>query len=122
MPDLEERLEVRRFTLGIRRGTDALQILQASSRKIEIDKSVDYHTIAEATEGYSGADLQAVMYNAHLEVVHSTIAEQEKEAAAANTRTDDESVVKFAAFGGASSKTVASRAEEAALQRRVGLC
>jgi peroxin-1 len=29
--------------------------------------------VARQTAGYSGADLQAVVYNAHLEVVHDQI-------------------------------------------------
>ena len=43
------------------------------SRKLTLHPSVDLFDIAEESEGYSGADLQAVIYNAHLEVVHATI-------------------------------------------------
>ncbi|CAD6586363.1 MAG: Peroxisome biosynthesis protein pex1 [Tremellales sp. Tagirdzhanova-0007] len=53
---------------------DRLEILQAVSRRITLHPSVDLFDIAAESEGYSGADLQAVIYNAHLEVVHATIA------------------------------------------------
>ena len=36
--------------------------------------SVNLDDLADRTEGYSGADLQALLYNAHLEVVHESIA------------------------------------------------
>lgn len=38
------------------------------------DPSIDFEYIASETEGLSGADLQAVVYNAHLEVVQASIA------------------------------------------------
>jgi peroxin-1 len=50
--------------------------LVAVSKKLIIAPSVDLEEIASDTEGYSGADLQAIMYNAHLEVVHASIAEE----------------------------------------------
>ncbi|CAG7848726.1 Peroxisome biogenesis factor 1 AltName: Full=Peroxin-1 [Serendipita indica DSM 11827] len=46
------------------------EILQAIARKMHVDSSVDFEHIAASTEGYSGADLQALVYNAHLESVH----------------------------------------------------
>jgi len=48
--------------------------LEAVSRKLTFHPSVDLADIAVETEGYSGADLQAVVYNAHLEVIHASIA------------------------------------------------
>ena len=41
--------------------------------------SVDFGALARGTEGYSGADLQALVYNAHLDAVHETLAEQEQQ-------------------------------------------
>jgi len=35
---------------------------------------VDLSVLAREAEGFSGADLQAMVYNAHLDVVHSSIA------------------------------------------------
>lgn len=57
---------------------DRTDILQALSKKLHISRSVlhasDAHEslveVARRTEGYSGADLQAVIYNAHLEAIH----------------------------------------------------
>lgn len=51
------------------------QILQALSKKLVLDDGVMLDQIAAETEGFSGADLQAVMYNAHLEVVQASIAD-----------------------------------------------
>jgi peroxin-1 len=37
-----------------------------------VEPSVDFAHIASSTEGFSGADLQALVYNAHLESIHET--------------------------------------------------
>lgn len=63
---------------------DRLDILQALSKKLNISadvltSSTPHHTlieIAHRTEGYSGADLQAVIYNAHLEAIHDILGDQ----------------------------------------------
>ena len=59
---------------------DRLDILQAVSKKLKIDRGVmegmgpyTLREVARRTEGYSGADLQAVMYNAHLEAIHDVL-------------------------------------------------
>ncbi|KAJ8659027.1 hypothetical protein O0I10_005409 [Lichtheimia ornata] len=57
MPNLEERLD----------------ILQALSRKMTLAPEVDLMEFAEKTEGYSGADLQGFLYNAHLEAIHGAV-------------------------------------------------
>ena len=57
---------------------DRLDILRALSKKLNISPYIlssrkSEETLAEVasrTEGYSGADLQAVIYNAHLEAIH----------------------------------------------------
>lgn len=57
---------------------DRTDILLALSKKLHISQSIldasDVHEslleVARRTEGYSGADLQAVIYNAHLEAIH----------------------------------------------------
>ncbi|OCF31275.1 hypothetical protein I316_07061 [Kwoniella heveanensis BCC8398] len=53
--------------------SDRLDILQTISSKLAISDDVDWADLAERTEGMSGADLQAVVYNAHLEVVHTSM-------------------------------------------------
>ena len=60
---------------------DRLDILQALSKKLNIaahilrgtNRSISLIEIARRTGGYSGADLQAVIYNAHLEAIHDLL-------------------------------------------------
>ncbi|KAK5113921.1 hypothetical protein LTR85_010454 [Meristemomyces frigidus] len=59
---------------------DRIDILRAVSSKLRVDASLadgegarSLAEVAERTEGYSGADLQAVMYNAHLEAIHDVL-------------------------------------------------
>ncbi|KAF9415649.1 Peroxisome biosynthesis protein pex1 [Podila epigama] len=61
MPNLEERHE----------------ILACLARKMEVDESVDLMECARRTEGLTGADLQAVLYNAHLEAIRVAIERDE---------------------------------------------
>lgn len=80
--------------------------------------SVDLEYYAQATEGFSGADLQALVYNAHLEVVHATISA--KPGVDSEVVSDrDERDVEYTTFGGIDMQGVTSKAEEAALQGRV---
>jgi peroxin-1 len=60
---------------------DRLDILQTLSKKLKVspdvlstsDRRETLLDIAYRTEGYSGADLQAVIYNAHLEAIHDVL-------------------------------------------------
>lgn len=59
---------------------DRLDVLRAVSAKLTINSAITEHDgheslaeVARQTEGYSGADLQAVMYNAHLEAIHEVL-------------------------------------------------
>jgi peroxin-1 len=69
MPNLEERID----------------ILKAVTRKLHLAPSVlesddsgeNLREIAQRTEGYSGADLQAVVYNAQLEAIHDVLGDTE---------------------------------------------
>ena len=87
--------------------------------------TVDLEALSYDTEGFSGADLQALVYNAHLEVVHDTIAARTsstpngiEDAKAENS--EDADPIKYTILGaGSESSKVLSRAEESALQRRV---
>ena len=68
---------------------DRWDILQALSKKLHISSDIleskDPHRnlleIALRTDGYSGADLQAVIYNAHLEAIHQLLDERKTNAA-----------------------------------------
>lgn len=53
--------------------SDRYQILQAVSRKLDLDPSVDLAEYARVTENFTGADLQALIYNAQLEAIHDAI-------------------------------------------------
>ncbi|KAJ5666980.1 hypothetical protein N7462_011389, partial [Penicillium macrosclerotiorum] len=54
---------------------DRVDIIRAVSEKLKMDDEVRsrFDDIAAKTEGFSGADLQAVVYNAHLEAVHDAL-------------------------------------------------
>ena len=63
---------------------DRLDILQALSRKLTVSSHIlegfrpheSLREVADRTAGYSGADLQAVIYNAHLEAIHGVLGDQ----------------------------------------------
>jgi peroxin-1 len=58
---------------------DRIDILKAVGQKVKVGYEVEerWQDIAQETEGYSGADLQAVVYNAQLEAVHDVLGEGE---------------------------------------------
>lgn len=61
---------------------DRVDILRALGKKLKLSHEVQdgpgggLEEIARRTEGYSGADLQAVVYNAHLEAIHEVLGDQ----------------------------------------------
>ncbi|KIK68962.1 hypothetical protein GYMLUDRAFT_80351 [Collybiopsis luxurians FD-317 M1] len=100
MPDVEERKD----------------ILKAVSRKVSLAPSVDLHEVAQATKGFSGADLQALIYNAHLEVVNASIADSSPQEE--GLPKEKERTIRYTALGGGA-RAVRSKAEEAALQNKL---
>ncbi|KAF9921527.1 Peroxisome biosynthesis protein pex1 [Linnemannia zychae] len=103
MPNLEERHE----------------ILACLARKMEVAEDVDLMECARRTEGLTGADLQAVLYNAHLEAIRVAIEKDEaikKErqsssagtgasspvagGSSATTSRGDSKMARFVSFGG----------------------
>ncbi|KZS88873.1 AAA-domain-containing protein [Sistotremastrum niveocremeum HHB9708] len=115
MPTLDERRE----------------ILQALTRKIPIEDESDLDEIAQSTEGYSGADLQALMYNAHLEIVHASISALSSSSSSSengqngvgngNGRGRDEEELPEVKVLNEPEGKVMSRAEMQAIQRRVAI-
>ncbi|CAG8696841.1 3353_t:CDS:10 [Cetraspora pellucida] len=104
MPTLQERTE----------------ILKALARKLDLNDDVDLSYYANKCQGYSGADLQALLYNAHLEAIHETIDSEkflEKKTPSTNGRD-----MQFVCFS-ASSKdsTTLTAAERSQLTERLGL-
>ncbi|KAL8904688.1 MAG: hypothetical protein Q9207_003107 [Kuettlingeria erythrocarpa] len=61
---------------------DRLDILTVISKKLRLDplllssKREGLYEVARMTDGYSGADLQAVIYNAHLEAIHDQLGDR----------------------------------------------
>jgi len=82
-----------------------------------MSSKVNFDEIADQTEGFSGADLQALLYNAHLDVIHNSITEAPS-ISLDSKRTDKEIPFRYTTLG-ESSKAVLSKAEEMALQRRL---
>ena len=83
-----------------------------------LDPSVDFGEIAKMTHDFSGADLQALIYNAHLRVVHAAI-----DASPTIRRSGHvglEKRVDYVMLGGSGEKKILSRADESQLQKRVG--
>ncbi|KAF4631722.1 hypothetical protein G7Y89_g6409 [Cudoniella acicularis] len=59
---------------------DRVDILQALGKKLRLSEDVidALPEIASRTEGYSGADLQALIYNAHLEAIHDVLGDHDQ--------------------------------------------
>ncbi|EDN09201.1 hypothetical protein HCAG_06368 [Histoplasma mississippiense (nom. inval.)] len=58
--------------------SDRVDIVQALSKQLKLSEEVIARVdeIADRTKGYSGADLQAVVYNAHLEAIHDALGDR----------------------------------------------
>jgi peroxin-1 len=90
-----------------------------------VSPDVDFDYLADATEGFSGADLQALLYNAHLEVVHASVGELSTSAPSSNggdetsSNNNDDIQIEYTSFGGSAQNAVKSRAEQMAMQHRV---
>lgn len=104
---------------------DRLDILRACSRKIALSPDVDLNDYVQKTEGYSGADLQAVLYNAHLACVHSNISDAKFSEGNADKGDTDGEDVEYVSLGGsrnlANGSLVKSKAERAQITKRVRL-
>lgn len=90
-----------------------------------LSESVDFEEVARATEGFSGADLQALVYNAQLEIIHETIAASSAgHSEATGNAEDEEQDIEYEVLlsgGKDKGKVVKSRAEEAAFQKQVSV-
>lgn len=64
---------------GIPEVQERIDILTSITKKgrIQVDPNVDLFEIAEVTEGFSGADLQGLCYNAYMKSVHRRLKENE---------------------------------------------
>jgi peroxin-1 len=84
---------------------------------VPISADVDLESVAATTEGFSGADLQALLYNAHLEVVHESI-NIELSPDQSTRMKEEEEPIEYVTFG-PNSDTLKSREEEMSLEKRV---
>ncbi|KAJ5738881.1 hypothetical protein N7493_002036 [Penicillium malachiteum] len=68
---------------------DRIDIIRAVSSKLKMNDEVASRLdeIADETEGFSGADIQAVVYNAHLEAVHDALGDRTAVATKPNVKT-----------------------------------
>lgn len=83
---------------------------------MNISSLVNFDDLASKTEGFSGADLQALLYNAHLDLIHSSTA-QLPSTSVPNQINDKP--IEYITLGNPPNQPALSKAEEAALQRRV---
>ena len=74
---------------------ERISILEALSRKLQLADDVDLYSLAERTVNYTGADLQAMLYNAHLEAVHNVITEQSEKPVNGDDDGQQRSFTKF---------------------------
>ncbi|KAI0083839.1 AAA-domain-containing protein [Irpex rosettiformis] len=98
------------------------EILKAVSRKVTLSDSIDLEEVAQATEGFSGADLQALVYNAQLEIIHETISASSPDGPMVNggRAADEDLPVEYEVLSGPLvGKAVKSRAEEDAFQKQL---
>ncbi|GAB1310823.1 Peroxisome biosynthesis protein pex1 [Madurella fahalii] len=92
---------------------DRIDIIRALAQKVKVADEVweseeDMLELGRRTEGFSGADLQALVSNAQLEAIHDVLNDQEPAAANSNTRR------------GANKKSTASASARDFVQFRYG--
>jgi peroxin-1 len=85
---------------------------------------VDLEAFARATDGFTGADLQALVYNANLEAVHETIDQKSSNNISGKGKgsgiLDESQKIRYITLSPeGSEKKVLSGAEEMAIQRQV---
>ncbi|KAH8922700.1 AAA-domain-containing protein [Atractiella rhizophila] len=98
---------------------DRLDILVACSRKVKLAEDVDLSIYASRTEGYSGADLQAFIYNAHLDTIQSSLAQSDEKGKGKEEEGEDDEV-QFEVFGGSPNDSkVLTRQQKSQLAQRV---
>lgn len=101
--------------------------MQACSRKLHLSPTISLEEFAKLTQGYSGADLQALMYNAHLDAIHTGLnaATEGTEGQDEGGKKSEEEEIKFVEIGGtpmangAQGGGVRSKAEQAVVNKRV---
>ncbi|KAJ3333974.1 Peroxisome biosynthesis protein pex1 [Blyttiomyces sp. JEL0837] len=104
MPDLNDRVE----------------ILQAVSKKMVLSPEIDLRQVAQKLEGFSGADLQGLLYSANLEAIHENL--HLTDVGAASKKGDgasDEADVQFRVVRPVDEEGAMSNAERSRLKERI---
>lgn len=78
---------------------DRLDILRSITTKMDLADDVKLEEIAEKTNGFSGADMQGLGYNAYLKAVHVRLEELEAKDNAEQDKDVDETAVEFFKVG-----------------------
>ncbi|BGP44588.1 Peroxisome biosynthesis protein pex1 [Rhodotorula kratochvilovae] len=100
--------------------SDRLEIMRSAARKVHLSPSISLASYAAQTAGYSGADLQALVYNAHLDAVHAGLAADAAHAGEGEGKAQEEEEVRYVALGGKEGEgKVLSRAEQASVNKRL---
>jgi len=91
---------------------------------VTLADDVNLEAIAQATEGFTGADLQALVYNANLEAVHETIDQKSPNDLSGGGENgsflEEGPKIRYITLSPeGSEKKVLSNAEEMAIQRQV---
>lgn len=68
-------------------------ILEALSRDVPLDDTVDFKAVAEKCQDFSGADLKAVLYNAQLQAAHEALRRKQEIQASQEEEALDTAVV-----------------------------
>ncbi|KAI8373910.1 P-loop containing nucleoside triphosphate hydrolase protein [Blakeslea trispora] len=98
------------------------EILEALSSKMQFAPNIDLRIYAEKTEGFSGADLQGFLYNAHLEAIHSAInIETFKEAQNLKSSSKASNEKSDFIMNSHSSKTQLTKAERGQISQRLAM-
>lgn len=105
---------------------DRLDILKAMSKKVRLAEDLSasddaFAELARRTEGFSGADLQALVSNAQLEAIHDVLDGQDLTLRSDTTQKDKSGTPSFVQFhyGRATVTSTISRAAEAAENTRI---
>lgn len=90
-------------------------ILEACCRKLELEEEVDLSYLANKTPNFSGADLQALVYNAHLDAVHEVLESRK----AFDQDSEEEGLGSAVDMVTSAVANVASAATQSAINQRV---
>jgi hypothetical protein len=84
--------------------------------KLSVDASINWVSLAAKTTHFSGADLQSLLYNSHLEAVHELLSEQSEQTT--HKKQSDDSV-QFCVTDGCGNEVNMTAAEKHQMKERV---